>query len=275
MPIGVAGFSLGANICLKWLASAASAARRRPSRRRWPWQPPSTWQPSPRNIIEVSPKCTSGIAAKPAPRRAAKDGRDGRRAGLHPLRAAAIDHDLQVRRPHHRVRNGFAGAADYYAKCRCDVLLKHIAVPTLILSAKDDPLVPAHRLPTAADVSDSVALEITKDGGHVGFVSGRRPWAGEVLVGDEDTAVSVNLLLKLAADEFGQLVNARRWIAMRHRGCSAALSILVARATASGTRSQKWRSRHVFVFRQMRGQAWLSSWRGCAPGVVLEMQEKP
>ena len=39
--------------------------------------------------------------------------------------------------------NGFDGAEDYYAKTRSDVLLRHVAVPTLILNAHDDPLVPA------------------------------------------------------------------------------------------------------------------------------------
>ena len=39
--------------------------------------------------------------------------------------------------------NGFNGAQDYYAKTRSDVLLKHVAVPTLILNANNDPLVPA------------------------------------------------------------------------------------------------------------------------------------
>ena len=46
--------------------------------------------------------------------------------------------------------NGFRGAEDYYAKTRSDVLLKHVAVPTLILNANNDPLVPAQPDPTAA-----------------------------------------------------------------------------------------------------------------------------
>jgi predicted alpha/beta-fold hydrolase len=73
--------------------------------------------------------------------------------------------------------NGFHGAADYYARTRSDVLLKHVAVPTLILNAHNDPLVPADLIPRPGDVSDKVTLEITRGGGHVGFVSGRWPWA--------------------------------------------------------------------------------------------------
>ena len=79
---------------------------------------------------------------------------------------------------------------DYYAKSRCDVLLKHIAVPTLIVSANNDPLVPAHLLPHAADVSDAVTLEITR-GRRTSRIC-QRPLAlvNKVLVGDEDTGVS-------------------------------------------------------------------------------------
>jgi predicted alpha/beta-fold hydrolase len=73
--------------------------------------------------------------------------------------------------------NGFAGADEYYAKSRSDVLLKHIAVPTLIVNANDDPLIPVHLVPRAGDVSDKVTLETTEGGGHLGFVSGGSPWA--------------------------------------------------------------------------------------------------
>jgi hypothetical protein len=57
------------------------------------------------------------------------------------------------------------------------VLLKHVAVPTLILNARNDPLVPAHLIPRQRDVSDKVTLEITDDGGHIGYVYGRWPWS--------------------------------------------------------------------------------------------------
>ena len=72
--------------------------------------------------------------------------------------------------------NGFDGAEDYYAKTRSDELLRHVSLPTLILNARNDPLVPAHLIPDAADVSDHVTLEISDGGGHLGFVGGRWPW---------------------------------------------------------------------------------------------------
>jgi predicted alpha/beta-fold hydrolase len=43
-------------------------------------------------------------------------------------------------------------------------------VPTLILNARNDPFLPSSALPSAAEVSGSVTLELPADGGHVGFV---------------------------------------------------------------------------------------------------------
>ena len=73
--------------------------------------------------------------------------------------------------------NGFDGAEDYYAKTRSDTLLDYVSVPTLIVNARNDPLVPAHLIPDTYNVSDHVTLEISNNGGHMGFVSGRWPWA--------------------------------------------------------------------------------------------------
>ena len=39
-------------------------------------------------------------------------------------------------------RNGFAGAADYYARCSAQGFLPTIAVPTLVMHALDDPWIP-------------------------------------------------------------------------------------------------------------------------------------
>ena len=46
---------------------------------------------------------------------------------------------------------------------------------TLIIHALDDPFMTPTVVPTPEEVSDSVILEITRNGGHVGFVSGANP----------------------------------------------------------------------------------------------------
>ncbi len=71
--------------------------------------------------------------------------------------------------------HGFADAITYYRQCSAKPLLRHIAKPTLIVNAQNDPFLPAYSLPAAADVSPQVHLLQPHHGGHVGFVSGRFP----------------------------------------------------------------------------------------------------
>jgi predicted alpha/beta-fold hydrolase len=89
------------------------------------------------------------------------------------VRAATTLHafDDVVTAPLH----GFAGAADYYARASAKAFLGGIAVPTLLLNAKNDPFLPAAALPTRAQASAMVTLEQPDEGGHVGFVADRFP----------------------------------------------------------------------------------------------------
>jgi predicted alpha/beta-fold hydrolase len=71
---------------------------------------------------------------------------------------------------------GFADARDYWRRASSLPYLAAIARPTLLLNALDDPFVPADSLPKPPELSQHVRLEVTRRGGHVGFVEGRRPW---------------------------------------------------------------------------------------------------
>jgi uncharacterized protein len=71
--------------------------------------------------------------------------------------------------------HGYIDTNDYWYRASAKHVLRCIDVPTLILCAKDDPIVPAYSLPTLADVSRKVTLEYAERGGHVGFVSGAFP----------------------------------------------------------------------------------------------------
>ncbi|MBD9358193.1 hydrolase [Methylomonas albis] len=68
--------------------------------------------------------------------------------------------------------HGFKDAHDYYRRSSSRQFLKHIRVPTLVLQAKDDPFMTERVLPTSAELSDQVQLEVCTGGGHVGFVGG-------------------------------------------------------------------------------------------------------
>jgi predicted alpha/beta-fold hydrolase len=70
--------------------------------------------------------------------------------------------------------NGFRDANDYYQKCSTAQFLPHIQLPTLILRALDDPLYAADDVPyDFIDANPSLTAAITPQGGHMGFVAGR------------------------------------------------------------------------------------------------------
>ncbi len=72
--------------------------------------------------------------------------------------------------------NGFESADDYYTRCSCTPYLPAIATPTLIIHAQDDPFMTRAIVPDAEGVGAAVTLEITRHGGHVGFITGSVPW---------------------------------------------------------------------------------------------------
>lgn len=74
--------------------------------------------------------------------------------------------------------HGFQNTEDYWRRASAKPLMREIRVPALALNALNDPFVPADSLPQVRDVSDSVTLWHTAQGGHVGFVQGQ--WPGHV-----------------------------------------------------------------------------------------------
>ena len=68
--------------------------------------------------------------------------------------------------------HGFADKDDYYRQAAALPYLRDIAVPTLLVNAKNDPFLPARFLPAEHDVSPQVRLLQPEHGGHAGFVSG-------------------------------------------------------------------------------------------------------
>lgn len=74
--------------------------------------------------------------------------------------------------------HGFDGADDYYARSSSVGFLSKIQVPTLLMSAEDDPFLPPivlERVRQAASANPKLHVDFTRRGGHVGWVSGH-PW---------------------------------------------------------------------------------------------------
>jgi uncharacterized protein len=175
-PLAAIGYSLGGNVLLKWLGetgpdnplSAAAAVG-----------PPFELGPS---ADQIGRGCW-GVYERHLLRSLLQSvGRKSRRraAGAHGnLSLAAIrtirQFDDRLTAPLH----GFASAEDYYQRCSCRPFLAHIAVPTLVVHARNDPFIPPAVIPQEVELSPAVHLELSDDGGHIGFVSGRWPWAAE------------------------------------------------------------------------------------------------
>jgi predicted alpha/beta-fold hydrolase len=178
--VGAVGFSLGANVLLKWLGEAGAAAELA-------------------GAVAVSPPFDLGASAAAVDEPGFFAGLYRRRllrtlrrkalgvAALHPERfdARAIRgcgtfgrYDTLVTAP----LFGFADATDYWTRCSSGAFLAHIRRPTLLVCAEDDPLVPGSSIPRAAIAANpALRARIFSGGGHVGFVTGA-PWRPRYLV---------------------------------------------------------------------------------------------
>ncbi len=68
--------------------------------------------------------------------------------------------------------HGFTDARDYYRKCSAVYFIENIKIPTLIVNAKNDPILSASCFPyEITGKSEQVWFETPARGGHVGFLS--------------------------------------------------------------------------------------------------------
>jgi predicted alpha/beta-fold hydrolase len=83
------------------------------------------------------------------------------------------DFDDAVTAPLH----GFAGATDYYQRCSSRQFIVDAPVRTLVVHSRNDPIIPAHSLPSPDQAPAHVTWEILPFGGHVGFaMKGQNDW---------------------------------------------------------------------------------------------------
>ena len=177
-PLVLAGVSLGGNVLLKWLGEQGSAVRG--------------------HVVAATAVSTPFDLARSCAHIDAGPARVYARNFLRSLRAKALRKIAQhpgladadaVRDArtlwafddaYTAVVHGFADAADYYARSSSLPFLPAIRVPTLLLSARDDPFHPPSVLDDVAAVArhnPALTLEFPARGGHVGFVEGPHPWA--------------------------------------------------------------------------------------------------
>ncbi|MEE4380109.1 MAG: hydrolase [Candidatus Competibacteraceae bacterium] len=171
-PLACVGYSLGGNALLKWLGETATTA--------------------PQVAVAVSvpflldgaarrlKKGVSRLYQQHLLRQLRANYRRKQRAGIPipmPLREMAELRDFyafddRVTAPLH----GYQGVEDYYARASCRRYLSEIRTPTLIVQSADDPFMLPSVLPSSDELAESVTLELSRTGGHVGFVTGAWPW---------------------------------------------------------------------------------------------------
>lgn len=172
--MGAIGWSLGANVLLKYLGEEAEHT---------PLEAAAAVC-APFRLEPCAERLRTGLSRLYQDKllRALKDGlrlKYGRGAPLAPGPAglpqglAAADFfawDDAITAPLH----GFADARDYYARCESGRFLRHIRRPTLVLNAADDPFMTPAILPKPEELSPWVTVEIAERGGHVGFIAAGR-----------------------------------------------------------------------------------------------------
>jgi uncharacterized protein len=68
--------------------------------------------------------------------------------------------------------HGFKNALDYWEQCSSNQFIPDIKIPTLILSAKDDPFLSESCYPVKESKGNkNITLEMPESGGHVGFIT--------------------------------------------------------------------------------------------------------
>jgi len=167
----VAGVSLGGNVLLKWLGEQGAAAPvRRAAAVSVPFDLANAARRMERGLSRLYQAWLLGrlrASLRAKAQRMALPVAIDRLDRLTTFRAF----DDAVTAPLH----GFAGVDDYYRRSSSRPFLARIAVPTLILHARDDPFMTPDAIPREDELAPPVTLELSTHGGHVGFVAGRLP----------------------------------------------------------------------------------------------------
>lgn len=168
-PLAAVGFSLGGNVLLKWLGEAGARAGLEAA-------------------VAVSVPFSLALAADRLDQGLSRLYQAYLLQKLHrslqaklvrmalPIQVTSLRQLDSFRRFDNAVTaplHGFAGVDDYYARASSKPFLSQIVCPTLILQAQDDPFMTPAILPDVMNLSPAIRLELSRTGGHVGFISGR------------------------------------------------------------------------------------------------------
>lgn len=176
-PILLAGVSLGGNVMLKYLGERGNAVNNR-VRGAAAISVPYDLERGARHLAQGSARIYDRHFVRSLRQKALS--KLERFPDLFDANALAqaqtiYDFDDAVTAPVH----GFADAHDYYSRSSSLGFIGTVRVPTLLLSAIDDPFLPSDVLDQVRAVAERnmcLTIEFTAHGGHVGFIAGRVPW---------------------------------------------------------------------------------------------------
>lgn len=182
-PLVLAGISLGANVLLKWLGEEADRLLGRVHA--------AVAVSTPFDLARSSAHIDRGFSRLYAwnflrslkSKAVAKIAQHPHIAGRERVERAATLWEFDD--AFTSVVHGFVDAADYYYRSSSIRYLPHIRVPTLLLSARDDPFHPPQVLDDVARLTShnpALHLEVTTHGGHGGFIEGTLPWRARYYV---------------------------------------------------------------------------------------------
>ncbi len=174
------GFSLGANVLLKYLGEQGEASRIRAA------AAVSVPFDLGRGADKLAASFMGRLYTRHFVRRLVGKYRVKRAAGIR-VEGAELDERRLLRSRSFRDfddvvtarLHGFAGADDYYTRSSSAQFLHAIRVPTLLVHALDDPFVDERAIPhPAIDANPALHTAFVSHGGHVGFIAGtpRKPW---------------------------------------------------------------------------------------------------
>lgn len=172
-PIAVVGYSLGGNVLLKWLGEQGNKAT----------ITTAVAVSVPFDLDRAAHRLEQGLSRIYQNHLLKKLRRSVQaKSAIHPppvplQELAALktfrQFDGAITAPLH----GFRDVDDYYSQSSSRRYLRHIDAPVLIIHALDDPFLPSAAIPEDAELSHAVTLELSRYGGHVGFVGGDTPLA--------------------------------------------------------------------------------------------------
>lgn len=170
------GFSLGGNVTLKWLGEQGAAARERGVEAAVTASVPLDLLAC---VITLE-RPSNGLYHKHFVRSMKRRLRAKAAQFPEHFELKRLDHlsTLWALDEHYTAPlNGFRDAADYYARCSSLGFLSGIEVPTLLVTAQNDPFFNARCFPLdQAKNQPSLVFEAPQTGGHVGFWQGANGW---------------------------------------------------------------------------------------------------